>query len=111
MISNRLLAMDLSESNISLAVLLAELLSYNKPNESDYQTLKKWETHFNSQLNEFKDKIPSSKSYLSAIIWAVYFQTATSMAALSNIFSSLPPYLQIKSVKKIFQLILLDSVS
>lgn len=40
MISNRLLAMDLSESNISLAVLLAELLSYNKPNESDYQTLK-----------------------------------------------------------------------
>lgn len=32
--------MDLSESNIPLAVLLAELLSYNKPNESDYQTLK-----------------------------------------------------------------------
>lgn len=105
MISNRLLAMDLSESNIPLAVLLAELLSYNKPNESDYQTLKKWETHFNSQLNEFKHKIPSSKSYLSAIMWAVYFQTKTSMAALSNIFSSLPPYLQIKSVKKIFQLI------
>lgn len=105
MISKRLLTLDLSRNNISLAVLLTELMSINKPTSSEFQVLKCWEQRFCSQLNNFKNSISSSIPHLSAILWAVYFQTTTSMNAFADIFSFLPPYIQIRCVKKIFQLI------
>lgn len=105
MLSKRLLTLDLSKDNISLAVLLTELMSINKPNDVDYQTVKNWEQHFNLQLANLKNSISSYSPYLSVILWAVYFQTTTSMTALSDIFAFLPPYIQIRCVKKLFQLI------
>lgn len=105
MISKRILTLDVSRDNISLVVLLTELMSINKPNSGNYQILKNWEQHFCLQLTDFKNTISSSSPNLSAILWAVYFRTATSMTALSDIFAFLPPYVQIRCVKKLFQLI------
>ena len=103
LISNRLLQLDLSDNNnLSLAVLLAELLIVNKPKE-DYYTTKNWEEKFQSQLTDLKNDNPLNYR-LSVIIWAVYFMTSASMKALSDIFTYLPPYIQIRCVKKLFQL-------
>lgn len=105
--ANRLASLDLSDSNnIYLAVLLTELLSIDRPDkkESSYSYVREWETTFTKQLQEFKNNNSNNKR-LSTILWAVHHQTSTSLETLSEIFAYLPPYVQIKCVKKLFQLI------
>lgn len=105
--AERLVSLDLSEkNNIYLAVLLTELLSMDRPDkkESSYSYVREWETTFTRQLQELKNNNSNNKR-LSTILWAVHHQTSTSLDTLSEIFAYLPPYVQIKSVKKLFQLI------
>lgn len=104
LIANRLAKLNLYDDNISLAVLLTELMTCNKPNKDDSQTLHDWEQHFKSQLEDLK-KSTSTNPRISVILWAVHFQSATSMETFADMFAYLPPYIQIRCVKKLFQLI------
>ncbi len=97
-IANRLENLDLSFDNIPLAVLLAELMVYNKPVPYDYY----WERSFKANLAKLKRT--SNNQRLAVILWAVHFRSSASMAALADVFGYLPPYVQIRSVKKLFQL-------
>lgn len=99
LIANRLVQLELLEDAIPLAVLLVELMTCNKPPKDD-----NWEQHFRIQLANLKNNT-FTKSYISAILWAVHFKSTTSMAALADVFTYLPPYTQIRCVKKLFQLI------
>lgn len=109
LIANRLSSMELSDNNIPLAVLLTELMTINRPDGSDYSLLRSWENVFNSKLSNFRDA-QINNTRLTVILWAVYFQTKTSMSTFSEIFAYLPPYVQIRCVKKLFQLIALGKV-
>ena len=107
MLAERLVSIDLTEKdNLYLAVLLTELLAMDKPDKykSDYFEIRNWETTFKNQLWELKTNNPNNK-LLSTILWAIHFQTTTSLETLSEIFALLPPYVQIRCVKKLFQLI------
>lgn len=113
MAAERLLAMDLDDnSNIPLAVFFTELLAKDEPNKfsSDYFELKNWETTFNRKLFELKNGNPNNKR-LSTILWAVHHRTPTSIDTLSEMFVFLPPYVQIRCVKKLFSLIELKKIS
>ena len=101
-IANRLVNIELSYDNIPLAVLLTELLASNKPQTGEYNALKDWERTFKAHLESLKQT--SQDRRLAAVLWAVHFQSSASMAALADIFGYLPPYVQIRSVKKLFQL-------
>lgn len=109
LIENRLIGLDLSGENIPLAILLTELMSLNKPKEDDQYALSEWEKQFRSRLISLKNNT-SSNPRISVILWSVYFQTATSMAILAEVFPELPPYIQIRCVKKIFQLIAMGKI-
>lgn len=100
-ITKRLISMDITNDNIPLAVLLVELLKYNDPS---IYTLCKSEEDFRSYIKNLKYTQQSNKR-LSVILWAVYFETSTSMDTLTDMFPYLPPYIQIRCVKKLFQLI------
>lgn len=110
LIAKRLLQMEMCKDNIPLAVLLTELMTCNKPDEDDYYFFREWANHFQSHLVNLK-KSTTSCPRISVILWAVHFQSTTSLAALSDVFSYLPPYLQIRSVKKLFQLIALGKIN
>lgn len=101
-IANRLENLDLSFDNIPLAVLLAELMVYNKPDPYDYSVSYYWERSFKANLAKLKRT--SNNQRLAVILWAVHFRSSASMAALADVFGYLPPYVQIRSVKKLFQL-------
>ena len=103
LITERLLSLDLTiNSNIPLAVFLLEILDLKRPTEKDYLTLTNWEKTFELNLMELRKKIDSN-DILAVILWAVYFKTSGPLKALSEVFIYLPPYLQIKCVKKLFQ--------
>ena len=113
MAAERLQTMDLdNNSNIPLAVFFTELLAKDKPDKfnSDYYELKDWETTFNRKLIELKTSNANNKR-LSTILWAVHHRTPTSIDTLSEMFALLPPYLQIRCVKKLFSLIELKKIS
>ena len=101
-IANRLENLDLSFDNIPLAVLLAELMVYNKPDPYDTSASYYWERSFKAKLAKLKRT--SNNQRLAVILWAVHFRSSASMAALADVFGYLPPYVQIRSVKKLFQL-------
>lgn len=106
-LAERLVSLDLSEKrNLYLAVLLTELLAMDRPDKfkSDYYEIRNWETTFKNRLWELKNNNSNNK-VLSTILWAVHFQTTTSLETLTEIFAFLPPYIQIRCVKKLFQLI------
>lgn len=106
-IGKRLVDLDISNENIPLAVFLTELMSCNKPDAYDYestQELRRWENRFKSQLTTLKNSTISNLR-LSVILWAVHFQTSTSMTTFVDMFAYMPPYIQIRCVKKLFQLI------
>lgn len=110
LISKRLETLELTEEGVSLAVLLAELLAFNKPEDgSAYHEKRKWEEQFGTELNALKNAMRNP--WISAVLWAVHFRSTTSMGALQAIFTYLPPYVQIRSVKKFFQLIAQGKVS
>ena len=105
-IAHRLATMKLSPENIPIAVLLAEYMANNKPSGQGYST---WKKTFDQKLNLFVNE-NLQNSTLKIIIWATYFQTSGSTTALSNVFPYLPPYMQIRCVKKLFALIDLGKI-
>ena len=112
LVADRLSTMDLTNnSNIPLAVLLTELLSKDKPNkdENDYHEIREWENSFNRHLLGLWNDSANNKRLLT-LLWAVYSQTKATMDGLSEIMTYLPPYLQIRSVKKLFQLMALGKI-
>ena len=105
--AERLTSLDLAkEDNVYLAVLLTELLAMDKPDKykSDYYEIRNWKTTFKNRLWELKSQNANNKR-LSTILWAVHFQTPSKIDSLSEMFGHLPPYVQIRCVKKLFQLI------
>lgn len=103
LITERLLFLDLSiNSNIPLAVFLLEILDLKKPTEKDYVTLQNWEKTLEENLKEFRKRI-NLNDKLAVLLWAVYFKTSGPLKSLSEVFIYLPPYLQIRCVKKLFQ--------
>ena len=105
LIAHRLQSMEISDENVALAVLLTELMTSNMPgDDSDYYKRRYWEENFTSQIQYFW-KNNNINPRLSVIIWAVHSKTRTSSAALTEVFPELPPYLQIKIVKKLFKTI------
>ena len=111
LIAKRLLSLDLSIStNIPLAVLLLELLELKKPVESDYIILRNWEKELETNLKEFRTKIDNNDK-LVVILWVVYFKTSGPIKSLSEVFIYLPPYLQIRCVKKLFAGIAMGKIS
>ena len=113
MFAERLVSLDLTNvDNIYLAVLLTELLSIDRPDKTkdDYYTIRDWENAFKNHLVELK-KHNAGNKHLATLLWSVYFQTSSSLDTLSEMFVYLPPYLQIRCVKKLFSLIEQGKVS
>lgn len=102
-IASRLKEMEITRENIATAIWLVELLSANKPDGTDYNVLRKWEDNFSKKIRELKNSIPKDKNpRLTVLLWAIHLQTKSYKAAMSEIFPWLPPYLQIKIVKRLF---------
>ena len=102
-IAHRLQSMEMTDENVALAVLLTELMTANMPgNDSDYYTCQNWERSFTSQIQNFKETNNISPR-LAVIWWAVHFKTSASAVSLTEVFAVLPPYLQIRIVKKLFK--------
>lgn len=104
LIGRRLCHLEWTNDNIPLAVFLAELMSANKPPQEDYNAFRNWESSFKDGLNKLATNQVHNKG-LTVVLWAVYFQTKASMSSFSELFAYLPPYVQIRCVKKLFQLI------
>ena len=100
-ITNYLQRMSINHENLYKAVWLVELLSANRPRELDYHQLCEWDNTFKLSIKKFKD-YNSNNLRLSVLLWACYFYTQTNKRAMSEIFPWLPPYLQIKIVKRLF---------
>lgn len=103
-IANRLIAIGPSVNNINMIVFLTELMAINKPDDFEYYEHRDWEKKFIDNLTKLKNKI-SDNQLLDIILWASHHKTKASFAALREYFSFFPPYLQIKCVRKIFQLV------
>lgn len=102
-ITTRLQSMEMTDENVALAVLLTELMTANMPgSDSDYYTRRNWKTSFTNQIQNFK-RITNISQRLAVIWWAVHSKTTTSSASLTEVFAVLPPYIQIKIVKKLFK--------
>lgn len=102
-IAHRLQSMEMTDENVALAVLLTELMTANMPgNDSDYYTCQNWERSFTSQIQNFKETNNISPR-LAVIWWAVHSKTSASAVSLTEVFAVLPPYLQIRIVKKLFK--------
>lgn len=110
LIGQRLSSIEWNYENIALAVFLTELMTANKPLKEDNNTLRNWESSFKANLGKLASTQSSNKQ-LTVVLWAVHFQTKTSMAAFSDMFAYLPPYIQIMCVKKLFQLIAQEKIS
>lgn len=94
----------IDKDNIGLYVWLTELLSFNKPKDMDYYEMRDWDNNFSQKLTTLRNSVPED-SPLIAVIWAVYMQTRSSQSGLAKVFSWLPPYLQIKIVKRLFSFV------
>lgn len=103
-IAKRLAAMPLTDENIPLAVFLAELMKINKPSDLDGWNERNWESNFLQKLKEFRATLPND-SKLAVLLWAVHFNSSGSMSLLPDIFHLLPPYVQIRVVKRLFSAI------
>lgn len=101
-IIHRLQALEMTDENVALSVLLTELMTANKPgSDSDYSTRQNWETNFANQIQNFqKNNIINER--LAVILWAIHSKSTVSQGLLTEVFAFLPPYLQIKIVKKLF---------
>lgn len=113
MFAERLVSLDLTNvDNIYLAVLLTELLAIDRPDKTkdDYYTIRDWENAFKNHLVELKKQNAGNKR-LATLLWSIHFQTSSSLDTLSEMFAFLPPYVQIRCVKKLFSLIEQGKVS
>lgn len=98
-IINYLKRSTLNRENAYKFVWLIELLSFNRPEHMDYWETRQWETGFNLKLQDLRAEITDPK--LAVVLWSVYFQTRAPQAALTEIYSYLPPYLQIRILKRL----------
>lgn len=80
-------------------VWLIELLGSNRPENMDYWESRRWETNFKLKLQQVRSEITDPK--LAVVLWSVYFQTGAPRASLTEIYSCLPPYLQIRILKRL----------
>ena len=103
-IAKRLSGMSLVDEEISLAVFLVELMRINKPNDLEGWDERNWENSFARKLQTFRASLPND-SKLPVLLWAVHFQSSASIALLHDIFHLLPPYVQIRVIKKLFSAI------
>lgn len=109
-IANHLRSLVIERNNISLAVWLVELLAANKPTDDNYYLQKEWANQFGQKIRELKS-VTEGNSRLSVLLWAIHLQTTTNKAAMAEIFPWLPPYLQIRIVKRLFQYIADEKMS
>ena len=103
LITRRLQSLEMTDDdNVALAVILIELMTANKPNnDGDYLTRRNWETNFANQIQTFqKNNLINER--LAVILWAIHSKSTVSQDSLTEVFAVLPPYLQIKIVKKLF---------
>lgn len=99
-IAKRLINMEINSSSIKLVVFLTEFLAEDRPPEDeDYYLKREWSDKFKSRIDELKSK---SSSKLGALLWLIHNSPGAKSSALFEIFPYLPPYLQIKSVRKLF---------
>lgn len=102
-IEKRVLTINLVPENYYLIIFLLELVRLKLPKYPDYYEKKDWI----QQLKIFINRIIFRRSddpKMKTILWAVFFQSTASLKTLTEIFSDLPPYIQINAVKKLFQL-------
>lgn len=100
-IANSLKASTVNSENIYKIVWLVELLSFNKPKLMGYWENKQWEADFKSKLQHIRSEITDPE--LAVILWSVYFQTPASQSSLTKIYCYLPPYLQIRVLKRLMK--------
>lgn len=100
-IARILASVTIDKDNIGLYIWLTEMLAFNRPENMDYYEERDWDNNFSKRLTALRDSVPED-SPLIAIIWAVYMKTRSSQVGLAKVFSWLPPYLQIKIVKRLF---------
>lgn len=101
-ITKRLNTLPLTEDNIPLAILLIELMQVNKSKDMEYWENRNWEKAFTAKLTSFRQNI-ADDSPLAVLLWAVYFQTRASNTVLTQVLFMLPPYIQIRVVKRLFR--------
>ncbi len=101
LIANFLKASTINSENIYKIVWLIELLSFNKPKLMDYWENKQWEADFKLKLQHIRSEITDPE--LAVILWSVYFQTSASQSSLTKIYCYLPPYLQIRVLKRLMK--------
>lgn len=100
----RLASIQLDEETTPLAVLLTELMTINRPSDDDINESRDWDVNFTLKLKNAMNSL-SSNIKLVFILWAVHLRHKTSLSGLKETFTLLPPYLQIKVLKKLFQYI------
>lgn len=103
-IASRLKAMEITRENIALAIWLVELLSTSKPDSTEYYEYREWVTEFSNRIKHLKAST-SDNPRLAVLLWAIHLQTTSNSASMTEVFPWLPPYLQIKIVKRLFQYI------
>lgn len=89
----------LNRENAYKLVWLIELLGFNRPKQMDYWETRQWETNFKLKLQEVRSEITDPK--LAVVLWSIYFQTSAPRTSLTEIYSYLPPYLQIRILKRL----------
>lgn len=99
-IAQHLQQMVITKENIALAVWLVELLAGNRPKDDNCSIKKEWEQNFTTKIRHLK--AVTNNNRLSVLLWAIHLQTNTNKAAMVEVFPWLPPYLQIKIVKRLF---------
>lgn len=108
-ICDRIKGMSFDDDEIPLIVFLVELLSINVRDEYDYYMSNRLDFQFRKRLSNFVQSADNPK--LAVIVWAVYMETKVgSKSALKSTFPLLPTYLQIKCVRKLFQLMELGKI-
>ncbi len=103
-IEKRVLAIELTPDNYYFIIFLLELVRLKLPEYPDYYQKRDWEKELKNFINRLIFR-SSDNPRMKTILWAVFFQSAASLKTLTEIFSDLPPYIQINAVKKLFQLI------
>lgn len=110
-ITCRLSKLELTDSNLPLAAFLFGLLRVNKPKDADYYELREWEEQFTQALNDFlKNNLGNIR--LQILSWCIFdTKCKGGMKVLQEMFPYLPPYLQIRVVRKFFKFISQGKIS
>lgn len=103
-VENRVLSIELTPDNYYLVIFLLELVRLKLPEYPEYYERRDWEKELKNFINRLIFK-SSDNPKLKTILWSVFFQSTATLKTLTEIFSDLPPYIQINAVKKLFQLI------